>query len=143
MQKQLALESKYASWIQNNLDTEHIFSGLLWLIADWCSPCSSCYARSIVRGKVREINDIPGSCCKGKIDISSRSKQMIKIPNPTQRSWPLYFQIVALHFGAVHVQPAKKQLNLDPWRLLIAPSMAKFNQSPISLYNSFINDQQC
>lgn len=47
-----------------NAKSAGLGSGLLWLMADWCSPCSSCWARTIIRGKVREIHDIPGSCCK-------------------------------------------------------------------------------
>lgn len=40
-------------------------SGILWVMANWC--CISCFiSRTLIRGKVRASNRIPGSGCGGE-----------------------------------------------------------------------------
>jgi len=40
-------------------------SGILWVMANWC--CISCFiSRTLIRGKVRALNRIPGSGCGGE-----------------------------------------------------------------------------
>ena len=40
-------------------------SGILWVMANWCC-ISCCISRTLIRGKVRATNRIPGSGCGGK-----------------------------------------------------------------------------